>query len=871
MCWHGASMNTPPIGRTALSAIVLLALVTGAHPAEVSTQRRRVIDVQHIALDLAFDLKAKHARGVAAITLALLRPSDQVTLDAGMLSIESVTLEAGPSLAFTYDGGDADDALMIRLDRTYEAGEVLTIRIAYRTNHINEADPNNLGGSNGKGLRFFGPTSTEPIKRRQIWSMGEFASNRYWFPSYDAPDDFRTFEMKATVPTPMTAISNGELVSTASNADGTRTFHWKMGTPHPNHQTTFVAGEYVEVKQSWDGIPIHSFSYPDEVEGTAASVVRVPDMMRFFSEVTGMRYPHTRYSQVFVQDLPWGVPGSATSTLTENMVDDEPTHEDYRYLWDGLSAEALARQWFSGRLAARDWRHMWLDRAFGHYFDGLYNEHKNGREEFLLWQMLGDLNFYVGAFKTQPRFPVVPLGPVDPGEFASSVYPYNRGALVLHMLRKHVGEEAWWRSIRRYVANHAGRPVTTDDFRSAVEQESGEPLGWFFDQWIYKTGHPVFEVASRYDEALKQLTLEVTQTQGFDPKAAHPQTEFFRGKLDIAIDGRVATVWLEARSRNTFVFPHSTAPKIIGFDRENTWIKELTFPKSLDELIAQAQGDTDVTGRRWALAEMVKVATAEETSASDKTRIHGAFLGAIEGDSFWRLRYNALLQLTSILTPKTPNQPISLDHQTTNALKRIIAKEKSWVRAAAVSLLGLTRAPELAPLYIGLLRDVSHPVTYAAAIALGRTKSPLAFQPLIDVMKIPLWKGENILSGLAGLKELGDPRATAIALKTVTDQETRRWTLATSRWDFRIAGAETLVALGKGALAYPLILDRFRKSMVENDVNDIFSNALLIATLADPRGQEVFDQLKTRFNLDTNAMAAVTAFEAQFKDALKKR
>lgn len=833
-------------------------------------QRLRAIDIEHIALDLRFDPKARQATGTASITLSLLRPASQVTLDAGLLTIESIALANGASLSFSYKGGDADDGLLIRLDRGYAAGESMTFTIAYRTNHVNEADPNNLAGSNGKGLRFFSPTSTEPIKRAQIWSMGEFASNRYWFPSYDGPDDFRTLELKATVPSPLTAIGNGVLVSSAVNRDGTRTFHWKMDTPHPNHQTTFVAGEYVEVKQDADGIPLYSFSYPDEREATAASVVRVPDMIRFFSEATGARFPFPRYSQVFVQDLPWGVPGSATATLTENMVDDEPTHADYRFLWDGLSAEALARQWFTGRVAARDWRHLWLDRAFGHYFDGLYNEHKNGREEFLLWQMQGDLNSYLGGFNAQPRYPVVATGAEDPTDFGNSVYPYNRGALVLHMLRKHLGDDAWRRAIRRYLAANAGHPVTTDDFRRAAEQESGEPLEWFFDQWIYKAGHPVFEVASRYDDALKRVTLEVKQAQTLDPKAGYPQAEFFQGKLDIAIDGRVETVWLEAKPRNTFAFSKDAAPKIVGFDHENTWIKELKFPKRLDELIEQARRDTDVTGRRWALVELAKVAKVKDTSAADQQAIRAAFLTIIESEPLWRLRYNALLQLTGLLTPENPAQAARLDAHTIDTLTRVIRKEKSWARSAAVGALGLTRDPKFAPLYVNLLRDESHPVTYAAAIALGRSKSPRAFRALSDVMKIPSWKGENILSGLIGLKELGDPKAMTLALGAVRDEVSRRWTLSTSRWDFRIAGAEILAALGKGSLAYPLIAERFRKSMAENDVNDIFSNALLMATLADPRGQEIFDLLKTRFKDDANAMTAASAFETQFNDALKK-
>lgn len=863
-------------GLRCLSVCVSLAASTVANaqpPVSHSpVQRERAIDVEHLSLDLRFDIAKKEARGTSSITLSLLRPATTVALDGAGLTISSIALPNGAPLKFTHDGSDRDGALIVNLDRLYGSREQVTLSIGYTTTWVNEADPNNLAGSNGAGLRFFAPTATEPIKRRQIWSMGEPFGNRYWFPSYDAPDDLRTTDIKVTIEKPFTAVSNGVLLSTMSNTDGTRTFHWKADTPHANQFTTLVIGDYVDVSQDWDGISLHSYSYPDEREATAASVVRLPDMMRFYSDVTGVRYPFKSYSQAFVQDLAWGVSGMGTATLTENMVDDEPTHADYRYLWDGLSAETLARQWFGVQVTPRDWRDTWLDRGLSHYFDGLYNEFRNGRDEFLLWHIQGDYNFYFADWKGGTRFPVVATGDEKPTEFATSNYPSVRGGLVMHMLRKHVGEEVFARAIKRYVGVNTGRTVTTYDLQRAFEDASGELLGWFFDQWVKKAGHPIFEVSKNYDASKKELTLVVKQTQTLDPKATYPQAEFFAGMLDIAIDDRVERVWLEAKPVNTFTFAQAALPKIVHFDHENTWVKELTFPKPLDELLYQAQNDRDMTGRRWAISELVNVAKDAKTSAADKERIRAALRNVASSDTFWRIKMNALSQLTGLLAPASAGQPVTLDRGTVETLQGIIKNERSpWVRTAALGTLALSRDPRFADLYISLLRDVSHPVSYAAATALGQTKSPKAFRALVDIMKVPSWKGENVLSGLVGLKELGDVRAADVALAVVKDQTSRRWTLATPRWDFRIAAAETLVAIGKGATAFPVVLDRFAKSLAENDVNDVFSNVLLMATLGDPRGLDVFEPLRTRFKGNENALAAVNAYETQLKEALASR
>lgn len=826
--------------------------------------------MKHIAIDLRFDWNKKQAFGTTAITLAPLNPTSSITLDAGMLMINSTTLASGAPLKFSYDGGDKNDGLAITLDRLYLAGEELTVKVDYRTNWVNAADPNNIWGSYGKGLRFFGPTATEPKKRRQIWSMGEPESNRYWFPGYDAPNDFRTTELTATVEKPLTAISNGKLVATRTNADGTRTFHWKMNTPYTNSLTSIVIGEYVDVKQKYEEIELHSFGYPDEIDAVKATVVRLPDMIKFYSEVTGVKYPYPSYSQVVVQDFAGGMGNIAASTVTENMIDDERTHADFFYLWDGLEAHELASQWFSNLLTCRDWGHFWLSESFPHYFDGLYNEHKNGRAEFLLWQVLGDHNTYLGDWNSGIRRPVVTKNYGRAETMTRDNYSFARGASVLHLLRKQLGEEHWWKAIRLYVKDNANKLVATEDFRRAVEEATGESMEWFFDQWLYRMGHPTFAVTKKYDEAKRQLTLTVKQTQKIDPNDEYPQVQFFQGKVEIEIDGRSEPVWLEAKAENIFTFAAPQPPKLVNFDYESAWIKEIEFKKPLDELLHQLVHDRDVLGQRWAMGELVTLAKAEKTTAEEKAKIHAGFRQLILSNQYWRLRFNALGQLQSLLAPAMETKPVPLDEATTAMLLAVIKNDKSWVRTAAINFLGMTREAKFADLYLKCFTDESDRVINAAATALGRSRSPKAFGALVKLIDKPSWKNQSLISALSGLKELGDQRGVEIAFKALSDRHSPHWTLATPIWDYRLAAAQTLAVLGKSDIAYPMILARFKQSLEEDDVNDIFSNVLLITTLADPRGQEVFAPLKAKFKADANAMKAVEQYETQLKAAIAK-
>lgn len=828
----------------------------------VNSPREQKIDVKHIALDLKFDWKNKQAFGTSTITFSPIKPVDKINLDAGMLSINSIMLNSN-SLKFNYDGGDKNDGLEINLDRIYQSNETIKIIIDYRTNKVNEIDPNNLGGNNGNGLRFNQPTTDDPIKIREIWSNGDPESNRYWFPGYDSPDDLRTTEFIATVDKSLTVISNGTLVRTKVNNDGTQTFHWKMETPYANHLTSFAVGEFVNVKKTYNGIELNNFGSTREKDWINASTERLPDMVRFFSEKTGVKYPYPSYSQVFVQDIGSFTNNMNLSTITENMVDDYPTHADYFYLWDSTEAEALAGQWFGNYLSVRNWSNVWLNKSFAHYFSRLYDEHKNGNANWLLWINVFDQAAYFGDWNAGIRRPVVTGNFENTELFVNDNYSTIRGAMVLKMLHKQLGEENWWKAIRHYVKTNANKSVKTDDFQKAIEESTGEKMDWFFEQWIYKMGHPVFEVIKKYDSAKKQLMLNVKQVQTIDKADVYPQTDFFQGKIEIEIDGKIKQVWLKPQFENTFTFAAETSPKFVNFDYENTWIKEIKFEKQLDELLAVIEKSNDVLAKRTAITESAKIWKDEKTSANDKIKILNALQKTILSNEYWRLRNFAMFQLAG-LNPS--------DEAVVPTLLTIIKTEKSWFKANAILLLGNTKNPNYADLYINALNDASFRVINQAAIALGKTKSPKAYPELVKLVDKPSMKSQSLLCALAGLKELGDPRGFDIAYNALSTLKLPRWRLPgiPPTWDYRGSAADTIKSLGKSEKAFPMIFDRFKNSLNENDLNGIFYNIVLIVLLADSRGQDAFDLLKVKFKDDVNILKAINQYETQFKETIIK-
>lgn len=820
------------------------------------------IDISHIKLQLQFDFTNQKAFGTATIKLHPFTKTDKIFLDAANLSINNITLQNGKALTYVYDGSDANNALQINLDKFYSPSDEISITINYSTNYINLSDPINLGGSNGKGLRFFKPTTTEPRKRYQVWSMAEYHSNRYWFPGYDDPEDLRTTEIFLTVDTSMVGIANGRLQKTINNHDGTNTYQWIMDTPYPNYQTAIVIGKYHDIGTKINSVEVHNYAYPDEIAATKASIARLPDMFDFYAEYTAHPFPFKNYNQVFVQDLVWGMASAGTSIQTENMVDDYGTHADFFYLWDGLEAEALAQQWFGTLLSPASWNDIWLSRGFAHYFDALFNEYINGTDEMLLWNHLYNQNVYLGDWYSNYKHPIVTANYDDEHQFVTDNYAYTRGALVLHMLRKQIGENNWQKGIQYYVKTYAGKQVTTENLRTAFLTATQIDLTWFFDQWIYGFGHPVFEISQHYNNETKRLTLNLTQTQQPDTTSAYPQVNYFQGKMEIEINDSIYTINLLPQKINSFIFMLTNEPQLVNTDYQSTWIKEFTHQKSTAELIYQFKYDKDVLGRQWALTELSNILQATDTPKSTKQEIFTAFHYVITDTSYWRLRYNVLTQLKFML-------PNPYNEKTISLLTKVIKNDTSWIRAAAISMLGNTKDSIYCPLYEKYLSDVSDRVINAAANAMGKTKSADAFDILVQLKDKPSWKNQSLISTLNGLRELGDSRGIPIALAALSDSAAgARWTLATPVWDYRLAAAYTLVALNAAAQAYPIVLAKFLKSLEENDVNDIFSNVLLINTLAVPQGKEIYVLLKEKYKQDENMLSVVNQYETQFLSAI---
>jgi aminopeptidase N len=739
---------------------------------------------------------------------------------------------------------------------------VLDIR--YRSSHINPHDPQNPWGSTGAGIRWLAPSAADPRRRRQAWTSVEFATQRHWMPTLDGAGHTQRLDLTITVPRPLVAVASGTPAGVQAHGDGTRSYHFRQAAPLPVGRSAWVVGEYVELPTWHERVALVNWSYPDEAAGTAASVVRLPQQLARFEQWTGLPFPHAAYTQVFVQDLPWGQAAAGLAVQSENMIDDFGVHADFQYLWDALQAETLALQWYGTLLHACDPRHAWLERGFARLFAAMDAEATHHRAERLLWFLQGDQ----ATAMSEPSVALVPTslpGTDAQRQFAGGNVPLARGHAVLNLLRHHIGDGAFFRLLHEYSAAQAGRASCSDDFQRSASRAAGRDLGDFFRQWVHGSGHPLFEVTRQWDATRRELQVLLRQTQ---------PAPFFGGPMDIDIDGQVHRVQLSPGPENRFAFLLDAEPRLVHVDREGVWLKEMRFEKPVPELLHQLRHTSDPIGRLWASQALRAAVAADAGNAAMQAEVAQAHLAvALDGGLWWRERFNALGAMRAVLAPPAPSgaahRPASvLDASTQRALRGLVDDRQNWLRSAALHVLGDSRDLAHVPLYLSLLEDPSDRVINAAAIALGKTGDARALPALLKLPAHPSWKNQSLISALAGLKELRDPRGAELAMKALADVAGARWVLATPVWDYPLAAAEALSALGQGERGTALLASRLQAALDAGEVADVFYTAQLIATLGAPSAAGMFEQLQQHHAGQAPALEAVAALRQRWEQAV---
>lgn len=653
-------------------------------------------DLLHTKIEISFDWTKKYANGKATLSFRpWFYPSSKLTLDAKNFDILSVNLEGKTEpLKYSYD----KEQLVIDLGRSYTREETFKVVIKY----VAKPDERtNIGGSaaitSDKGLYFINPDGSDSTKPKQIWTQGETESNSCWFPTVDKPNERCTQEMYITVDNKYKTLSNGLLVSSTKNADGTRTDYWKMDKPHAPYLFMMAVGEFAVVKDKWRGIDVDYYVEPEYEKDARVIFQYTTEMLEFFSNKLNYAYPWPKFSQIVVRDYVSGAMENTTAVIfgdfvqkhTRELLDDHWTNEK-------VVAHEMFHHWFGDLVTTESWSNLTLNEGFANYAEYLWLEHKHGKDAADDHEMQEQQGYIFSA--GDGGHPLIYFG-YDNRESLFDSHSYNKGGAVLHMLRNFVGDDAFFAALSKYLKRNEYTDVEAHELRLAFEDLTGQDLNWFWNQWFYSAGHPNLQINYGWDEASKKATVTIEQIQ---EEAGVPRVFDLPMAVDVySADGKARREQIRLSQRKqTFTFDAPEKPALINVDATKSTLCVKHDNHTSDEWAFMYLHGPLFRDRFEAL---------ENLQSDESARAKAIFNTALD-DPYYGLRAIALQHVD-------PS-----DESIRPQLAKLAESEpEPPVRAIAIDLLGQTGDLQYVPvLKKGLEPNLAYSITGAALAALTK-------------------------------------------------------------------------------------------------------------------------------------------------------
>jgi aminopeptidase N len=480
--------------RCAATLIGLVALAS-AHATADTYPRQPGVDALHYVFRLAITDSSNEIAGETTVTLKLVADGvrdvelDLANASSGKgMTVGSVSQQvngAAVALRFTHQA----DRLRVSLAAPSRGGDEVSFTVAYT-------------GVPAEGLRLIDNIHGERVVFSENWPNRA----RQWLPTIDHPYDKATGEFVVTAPAQYQVVANGLLIEELDLPGARRRTHWKQSVPIASWLFALgVARFSVHHAGLVKGVALQTWAFPQDREKSLSIFEDLSRRaMTFFVEQIGP-YPYEKLANVQAAGMSGGTEHASAIFYGEKGVASgraPVVHE-------------IAHQWWGNAVTERDWDDVWLSEGFATYFTLLFAEHDEGRDGFVRGLTLSRAQVLALEQKL-PDTPVIHRNLADMQRVLNRLI-YQKGGWVLHMLRAEIGTEMFWQGIREYYRRYQDRNASTSDLRAVMEQVSGKPLGWFFDQWLTRPGLPRVGGTWRYDAARKMVDVTLIQSQPAEP------------------------------------------------------------------------------------------------------------------------------------------------------------------------------------------------------------------------------------------------------------------------------------------------------------------------------------------------------------------
>ncbi len=458
-------------------------------------------DVKHQKLELNIDPTQYYISGTVTTQFVPTQNLQTIVFDLSHELTVSTVTQGTQSATFT----QANNELVIQLPTTVAAGALGEVKITYQG-----APPT----ENEAFVQSY--HNNTPI----IWTLSEPFGAKDWWPCKQSLNDkIDAIDIHITAPTAMVAVANGMEQSQTDNGNGTKTTHFKHQYPIPAYLVAVAVTDYQIYNQTAGTVPktfpVVNYLYPETYDSSVSQLAVTLPVMDVFEELFGT-YPF--YTEKYGH-AEFGWPGGMEHT-TVSFMGAFSRH---------LIAHELAHHWFGDKVTCGSWKDIWINEGFAEYMAGLVVEHLDGQNSFVDWKG-SKINSITSA--TDGNLYLTDTQALDFNRIFSSRLTYNKGSMVVHMLRYVLGDEFFYQGMRNFLNDPviAYNYAVTTQVKQHLEVVSGKDLTDFFNNWIYGEGYPSYQV---HAETMSETQTKITLSQ----TTSHASVSFFKMPVTLRLTG----------------------------------------------------------------------------------------------------------------------------------------------------------------------------------------------------------------------------------------------------------------------------------------------------------------------------------------------
>ncbi len=487
------------------------------------------LDVQHYTFNLTLNDDNNNIDGQATITVKFLKSTSLFVLDLTKkgsngkgMTVSTIT-EGGKKIPFSQTGE------VVKLSAAAKANSIHNYTITY-------------SGIPADGLII----STNKFGKRTFF--GDNWPNRAhnWLPCVDNPANKASVDFIVTAPAHYDIVSNGIKTEEKNLPNNQKLTHWHEAARLPTKVMVIGAANFaIDNAGIVNGIPVYTYVFPENKTEGFKSYAVATKILPFFIGKIGP-YAYKKLANVQSKTIFGGMENAGAIFYAENSVNSKGVEE--------LMAHEIAHQWFGDAVSEKSWAHLWLSEGFATFMANYYLESTYGPDT--LKKRLSAQRQKVINFERSRLTPVVDSLVKDDFMQLLNANSYEKGGWVLHMLRRKLGDNAFWKGIRAYFAKYNGGNANTNDFKKAMELASGQKLDVFFKEWLLTAGHPQLSVSTQFDADKKQLTLYINQQQ----------SNLYDIDLEYSVDGKLHTAHINSKTTTVKLTAQNPASLLIDPD-----------------------------------------------------------------------------------------------------------------------------------------------------------------------------------------------------------------------------------------------------------------------------------------------------------------